>query len=73
MDKIVYVSKSIAGGVDGLDRSDKGGVIYGASFEKGRLKDGPGSKVEAMVINIDEAKRSAIEKLNAVDRLVLGL
>ncbi len=75
-DRIVYVLISNGGGVDGMDRSDKGGAIMDASFNEEEVKKNPNlpwGTIKKRVYNMKEAKTKAMRKLNKVDKLVLGL
>jgi len=76
MDRIVYVLISNAGGVDGLDHNDKGGREIEASFEEGALEKSrnlPWCSIEKRVVELNHAKKEAMDKLTATDKLVLGL
>lgn len=76
-DKIVYTLVTEPGGVDGLDRDDKGGVVVLASYEKGIVERRKGQdtryKIVPQIVNIATAKMEAIRKLNVIDRLILDI
>lgn len=76
MDQIVYCVWSLGGGVDGLDQSDKPRIVA-ASFHKDEMQKYCGrwneSQPRAQVLNISEARRRALSKLDPIDLLVLGL
>lgn len=75
-DKIVYTLVNRPGGVDGRDASNKGGNIAGAFFSREEAtKHGaaPWCDVVPIVVNEATARREAMAKLSAVDKLVLGL
>mgnify|MGYP003582407657 CR=1 FL=1 len=75
-DRIAYLLITQPGGVDGLDRDDKGGVIVAASFSKERIERRKGLdcryRIEPRVVNEDD-KRKALAKLDKLDRLLLGI
>lgn len=73
-DRIAYCVVTNPGGIDGMDRNDKGGVVKFASFnrkEAERKVDG-WSHLEPRVITPEAIKNQALEKLDALERLVLG-
>ncbi len=70
-DCIVYVKKTKAGGVDGKDHTDKGGLIVKASYKP--LPSDHYYTLEKRVIEVNKAKKEALAKLNPIDRLVLGV
>lgn len=75
-DRIVYVLVTEPGGVDGRDFEDKGGDVRAASYDKGVLEhypNRPWCRLEARVVNIEDARRSALHKLDPIDKLVLEL
>jgi hypothetical protein len=75
-DKIVYVLVAEGGGVDGRDFNDRGGDIIGASFEKTDFhghKNRAWAKVKTKVVDVEVQRRVAVSKLDALDKLVLGL
>lgn len=74
MDRIIYVLVTQGGGVDGRDHTDKGGHEVFASFSKQdclKHKQYPWCKIDARIIDMQEAYNKAIQKLNAVDRCVI--
>jgi hypothetical protein len=72
-DRIVYCVVTNAGGIDGLDRSDKGGHIKFASYVKSdaEAKADDWSHVEARVIDPEQVARDVRKKLNPVECLCL--
>jgi hypothetical protein len=76
MDRIVYVLVTDAGGVDGCDNTDKGGLEVEASFDEKVLERS--SKfhwchIEKRVIDTRYGKAQAMAKLSPTDKLMLGL
>lgn len=75
-DTIIYTLIAKGGGIDGRDHTDKGGQIMNASFMKSDLlkdKNLPWGDIKAEVVNLKDARRTALAKLTKVDKLVLGL
>jgi hypothetical protein len=75
-DIIVYQLVSKGGGMDGMDSSFKGGTITAAYFtryEAEGSKNLPWNNIVPIVVNIKQAKKAALDKLNPIDKLVLGL
>lgn len=72
-DQIVYLRISKGGGVDGLDHTDKGGKVLQASFSQSDIKLDGWSSLEKRVVTMREARKEALDKLNPLDKLVLGL
>lgn len=73
---IVYTLISQGGGIDGRDHTDKGGEVVGAYFDETQAvnaKNAPWCKMVPQAIDIEQAKLVALGKLNALDRLALGL
>ena len=73
MDSIVYLVKSLGGGIDGRDHHDQGGMILHATDSKDRaesLRNG-WSCVEATVQDLPKVARRAVKKLNALELLAL--
>ena len=76
MDRIVYVLVSTGGGVDGIDSTDKGGQDLEAFFDIDSAQKSPKfhyARIDKRVVEVEDARREAIKKLNAVDQLVLGV
>ena len=75
-DKIVYTLVSNPGGVDGRDHLHKGGTIMMAAYDRATLeksKAKPWCKIVAQVIDTEARKKSALYKLDPIDRLILGV
>lgn len=74
-DQIVYSVVSKGGGVDGMDRSDKGGVVKSISLDKkAMLKElSPWHELQSQIVDFDAAHVEALKKLTPLDKLVLGL
>lgn len=75
-DKIVYLLISNGGGIDGMDRNDKGGDIVAASFDFDDIDkhaNKPWGHLVKRVVNIEDARKDALKKLTPVDKLVLDL
>lgn len=73
---IVYLVNHKPGGCDGLDRSDKGGltaVFWDRPAAEGFVKRDTRYKIVPTVIDVDEAQSKALDKLDALDKLVLGI
>ena len=73
-DRIVYCVVTKPGGVDGMDRQDKGGIVKFASYVKSDAEkkvDG-WSFLEARVIDPVQVAKEALAKLNALERLCLA-
>ena len=72
-DQIVYTLVSNGGGVDGKDHTDKGGKIIAASLCKNvdekRLAY---NTLQKLVVNLDEVRAKALEKLDPIERLAFG-
>lgn len=73
MDKIVYLIVSKGGGIDGMDHKDKGGKIVYASYEKNQGELNPWTERRADVVDVVEQRRKSLRKLDALDKLVLGI
>jgi hypothetical protein len=75
-DRIAYLLVSQPGGVDGLDASDKGGVVVDASFDKAAIEKRKGVdsryRIEAKVVS-DTDRLAALAKLSKLDRLILNI
>lgn len=75
-DKIVYTLVNQPGGVDGLDRTAKGGEIVAAFYTRKEAEDYKGKpwcNIVPIVIDDLQAKREAIKKLSPIDKLVLNV
>ena len=73
---IVYLVNALSGGVDGLDHTDKGGLVKAYWFRpdaEGYVKTDTRYGIKPEVIDVDKAQLSAIAKLSPLDRLVLGI
>lgn len=73
---IVYLVNHKPGGCDGLDMSDKGGltaVFWDRPAAEGFVKRDTRYKIVPTVIDVDEAQNEAVGKLDALDKLVLGI
>lgn len=72
-DIIVYCVVSKGGGIDGMDRSDKGGRIKSASFDKAEAEKAcdAWSHVQARVVSPNAIAFAALGRLDAVERLCL--
>jgi hypothetical protein len=72
--RLVYLVRTVGGGVDGRDPSDKPCVTF-ASFDpdvaEGRCNAWSKTHVESL--DIIETRKRAMDKLSPVERLVLGL
>lgn len=76
MDKIVYKLVTRPGGVDGMGYTDKGGDVRAAFFDKAQAEKHPGKPwcdIVPIVVDVEKARKAALKKLNALDKLVLGL
>lgn len=71
-DRIVYIEMRNAGGVDGMDHTDKGGKILRASF-KDTLTPNPWTRIARVVVGVEAQRKNALSKLNPVDKLILGI
>ena len=75
-DRIAYLIVTQPGGVDGLDASDKGGVIVDASFDKAAMEKRKGVdsryRIDTKVVG-DSDRRAALAKLSKLDRLLLDI
>lgn len=75
-DRIVYKIVTKAGGVDGMDKNDKGGQITFASFDKAEAEKYIGNdtryKLEKIVIDTDEVTKGAMNKLTKIEQLIVG-
>lgn len=74
MKKIVFTSVD-----NGIDGRMKDNILY-ASFDEDEIKslyNKDKSKswrtLKEQIVDVDEARKSALRKLNGIDRLVLGL
>lgn len=75
-EKIVYMMLSKGGGIDGMDRDDKPDKLLGAYLTRQEAEKDPNlawRNIEPVVVDFDAIRTSAIKKLNAIDKLVLGL
>lgn len=73
---IVYLVNHKPGGCDGLDVSDKGGLTAGfwdRPGAEGFVKKDTRFEIVPTVIDVDAAQHKAVAKLDALDRLVLGI
>ncbi len=73
MDVIVYTLVTNAGGVDGRDHTDKGGVITLATLEKKeaeKKKNGWNTLVPT-VVDLDELGKKVLKSLPPVERLAV--
>jgi hypothetical protein len=70
-DVIVYTTVSIGGGVDGMDHTDKGGVVNGAFLDKKKAQEyGTGyNNVVPIVVDLEENAKGVLRGLSPVDRL----
>ena len=68
-DSIMYLVKSKGGGMDGLDHTDKGGLILFASTNRGHAasKVGPWSKMEPVVVDLTQIARKVIAGLDPLE------
>ena len=76
VDKIVYTLIGKGGGVDGMDRNDPPGQLMDASFSKSDLLENqnlPWGDIKPQVVNLKEARKKALAKLDPIDKLVIGL
>lgn len=74
MDTIVYVTYSTGGGVDGLDRTDKGGQMTGAYLDKRDTEDHmiqTYNVVKPEVHDLDVVRKAVLRKLSPLERLAL--
>lgn len=75
-EKIVYKLISKGGGVDGRDHTDKGGRLVRAFLSRHEAETcslAPWCEIVPEIVNLSAARAAALSKLNAIDRLVLGL
>jgi hypothetical protein len=73
MDSIVYLVKSLGGGIDGRDHTDKGGQILHATPDKDAaesLRNG-WSCVEPTVQDLEVIAKRVLNNLNALETLAL--
>lgn len=73
---IVYLVNALSGGVDGLDHTDKGGLVKAYWFRpdaEGYVKTDTRYEIKPEVIDVDKAQHAAIAKLSPLDLLVLGI
>lgn len=74
-DQIVYLCGTKAGGIDGRDLTDKGGVVVFATFDKDQAisySQNGNYSMEPTVVEVESAITNALKKLSAIDKLVLG-
>lgn len=74
-DQIVYLCGTKAGGIDGRDSTDKGGVIVFATFDKDQAmsyKQTGNYTMEPIVVDIESTVTDALKKLSATEKLALG-
>ena len=74
-DKIVYTLLTQGGGIDGRDHADKGGKVTAAFFDRDSAEkygNRPWCDIVPIVVDEAKARREAMGKLNAVDKLILG-
>ena len=76
VDRIVYTVVTTGGGVDGMDHTDKGGLIVLATFNKEEAVKRIGLdcrfKLVPTVVDMDDAIRSVRAKLTTYDRSILS-
>lgn len=74
-DQIVYSVVTNSGGIDGMDRDDKGGVIKFASYDKAEAESqvDPWSTVKSCIVNVEERRKVALNALTAIEKLLLGI
>ena len=76
VDRIVYTVVTTGGGVDGMDHTDKGGLIVLATFNKEEAVKRIGLdsrfKLVPTVVDMDDAIRSVRAKLTTYDRFILA-
>jgi hypothetical protein len=75
-EQIVYVIESEPGGIDGKDPSDKGAMIAAMWYRdeaEARFKNDKRYRIRPIIVDVDETCQNALKKLNAVERLCLGL
>lgn len=77
-DQIVYQVVTNGGGIDGMDRSDKGGQIKFASFDRTEAEKHvtPWDTLKLAAFSSKELldiKKKALKKLDGIDQLVLDL
>ena len=73
---IVYLVNHKPGGCDGLDHTDKGGLVkayYLRPDAEGYVKTDTRYEILPTVVDVDKAQHAAIAKLNPLDLLVLGI
>ena len=74
-DQILYTLVTEPGGEDGRDHTDKGGSVVMASFDKSKIVTRKGNdtrfKIVKSVINMEDARKEALNKLTEIDKLVL--
>lgn len=74
MDTIVYTTVSKGGGIDGMDRSDKGGNITGAYLDKQKAiknPNAPWNTVCPIVVDLEDLAEKTLAKLDPVARLAV--
>ena len=73
-DKIVYLIVTNGGGMDGMDRADKGGKIMFATYNKAvaEKKVGPWSHIEPKVVDTLNTAEKALKKLDPLDILSIN-
>ena len=75
-EQIIYKLISKAGGIDGRDHTDKGGQLMRAFLSRHEAEASgmaPWCEIVPEVVNMSTARAVALAKLNAIDRLALGL
>lgn len=75
-DTIVYTLISRGGGVDGRDPTDEPGRLVGAFLAREEAEKAPSRlwcDVVPQVVDMNEAKKAAVAKLDPIDRLALRL
>lgn len=75
-DVIVYTLLSKGGGVDGRDHTDKAGKLMDAAYYRQTLEKSGNrawGDIVPTVVNLKEARRKALDKLDPIDKLILGL
>ena len=73
-DTIVYTTLANGGGIDGMDRSDKGGNVTGAYLTKEEATKNPNAPwntVKPIVVDLDEVAEGALKKMDPVTRLAI--
>ena len=74
-DRIAYILKTAPGGIDGLDPTDKGGVITAASFDLTQIERKQGSdkgfEIEKRIVEDSDVVR-ALALLNPLEKLLVA-